>query len=203
MTLILHLLAFPLCSPALNNTFFPAFSQRGRPKTVERHQVTARYVGDPPLYPTYQTSGGGGGLGEKGVVLYPLLGVRHAEQCRRTCVERTTPFVCSDVYSQSQVCVLSTRLHTTSPLIRQNGAKKVRVGMNPLGSHRKEATGWKFQFGVMPDNFRLRISKPKTPPLDTKFGGIWRSESMFIPIPRTRQTTQPKASTNPPTKKHG
>ena len=35
--------------------------------------------GTPPLYPTYQTSGAGGG----GVVLYPLLGVRHAEQCRR------------------------------------------------------------------------------------------------------------------------
>ena len=68
----LHFLAFPLCSP------FPAFSQRGRPKTVifgkrrkrdpclatpaprrlrsvARPQITARYVG--------QTSGAGGGLG--------------------------------------------------------------------------------------------------------------------------------------------
>ena len=35
--------------------------------------------GGPP--PTYQTSGGGGVRG--GVILYPLLGVRHAEQCRR------------------------------------------------------------------------------------------------------------------------
>ena len=78
----LHFLAFPLCSPAFpaQKKRFPAFSQRGRPKTqsfsrfsekgeragrgiqasvpclatplrlrlVERHQITARYVGDPP-----------------------------------------------------------------------------------------------------------------------------------------------------------
>ena len=84
----LHFLAFPLCSPAfpVKNTVFPVFSQRGRPKTqslsrfrqetqtgkepaggiepgtpvMRRHQITARYVGD-PLYPTYHV--GRGGLG--------------------------------------------------------------------------------------------------------------------------------------------
>ena len=100
-------LHFP-CAPRhfpQQNTVFPA--QRGRPKTqrfsrfsangeragrgirawdpclalaprrlrlVERHQITARYVGDPP--PRW----GGGG-----VILYPLLGVRHAEQCQLIC----------------------------------------------------------------------------------------------------------------------
>ena len=53
----LHFLAFPLCSPA-----FPARKSRqgdSSLRLVERHQITARYVGPPPLYPTYQTSGGG------------------------------------------------------------------------------------------------------------------------------------------------
>ena len=38
----------------------------------------------PPQNPTYLTSGGGGGGGKGGgVILYPLVSIRHAEQCQR------------------------------------------------------------------------------------------------------------------------
>ena len=40
-----------------------------RLRLVERHQIAARYVGDPPL--------------RKRVILYPLVSIRHAEQCRQ------------------------------------------------------------------------------------------------------------------------
>ena len=96
------------------NTVFPAFSQRGRPKTlsfsrfsakgcrkpkpakkpaggiepgtpvaprrlrlVERHQIAARYVGDPPppQKKTYVIDVGRGGV-RGGVILYPLVSIR-------------------------------------------------------------------------------------------------------------------------------
>ena len=41
---------------------------------VERHQITARYVLDPPPNPTSLTLDGLGG----GVILYPFLSIRHA-----------------------------------------------------------------------------------------------------------------------------
>ena len=68
----LHFLAFPLCSPVFpaNKTrFFQRFRKEDVQKhrvflrLVERHQIAARYVGDPPQKPTYQTSGGGGERG--------------------------------------------------------------------------------------------------------------------------------------------
>ena len=101
---------------------FPAFSQRGRPKTeffqifgkrmqeaqaskkagrgnrawdpcfatpaprrlrlVERHQIAARYVGDPPQKNLRNRR-------RAGVILYPLVSIRHAEQCRRIKVDTT------------------------------------------------------------------------------------------------------------------
>ena len=114
------ILAPPLCSrvfPAKKHCF-PAYSQRGRPKTlgffrfsakgcrkpktakkpargiepgtpvlptpahrrlrlVKLRQIAARYVGPPKKKTTYLTSG------EGGVILYPLVSIRHAEQCRR------------------------------------------------------------------------------------------------------------------------
>ena len=67
----------------------PAKSRQGNragPPKTERHQITARYVGDPP--PPSCTlrirRRAGGGVRGGGVILYPLLGVRHAEQCWRT-----------------------------------------------------------------------------------------------------------------------
>ena len=64
-----------------NRAWDPCFATPAprRLRLVERHQIAARSLGGGA--PTYQTSGGGG-LGG-GVILYPLLGVRHAEQCRR------------------------------------------------------------------------------------------------------------------------
>ena len=65
----------------------PLFCDTGSPKTTfsgtssNCRAVLGGGGGPPP--PTYQTSGGGGGV-RGGVILYPLLGVRHAEQCRRT-----------------------------------------------------------------------------------------------------------------------
>ena len=53
-----------------------------RLRLVERHQITARYVGEPPSCALRIRRRAGGGLG-RGVILYPRLDVRHAEQCRR------------------------------------------------------------------------------------------------------------------------
>ena len=55
---------------------------------VERHQIAARYVGHPPPPPKTLRNRrrAGGGLGGGGVILYPLVRIRHAEQCRRMCI---------------------------------------------------------------------------------------------------------------------
>ena len=119
-----RILALPLCSPVFpeKNTVFPAFSQRGRPKTLSFSRFSAKGcrkpkpakkpaggiepgtpvlwnviklprgtwgTPPPPLPPPPPPPkiyvidiGRGGGLGG-GVILYPLVSIRHAEQCRR------------------------------------------------------------------------------------------------------------------------
>ena len=75
----------------------PVLPAPRRLRLVERHQIAARSLGGggaPP--PTYQTSGGGGVRG--GVILYPLLGVRHAEQCRRIYIYIYTLYLCICIY---------------------------------------------------------------------------------------------------------
>ena len=54
-----------------NRAWDPCFATPAprRLRLVERHQIAARYVGDPPP--------------RGGVILYPLVSIRHAEQCRR------------------------------------------------------------------------------------------------------------------------
>ena len=100
----LHFLAFPCCSPIFpaTNTLFPAFSQLGRPKTQQRagrgnrawdpclatpapRRLRLVEGGAPAPHISDVGRGGGGVRGgvRGGVILYPLLGVRHAEQCRR------------------------------------------------------------------------------------------------------------------------
>ena len=70
-----------------NRAWDPCFATPAprRLRLVERHQIAARYVGDPPPKKKKKTYvidvGRGGGLG--GVILYPLVCIRHAEQCRR------------------------------------------------------------------------------------------------------------------------
>ena len=58
-----------------NRAWDPCFATPAprRLRLVERHQIAARYVWGPP--PKKKKN--------LGVILYPLLGVRHAEQCRR------------------------------------------------------------------------------------------------------------------------
>ena len=70
-----------------NRAWDPCFATPGprRLRLVERHQIAARSLGGggrPPPPPPRIRRRAGGGLGG-GVILYPLLGVRHAEQCRR------------------------------------------------------------------------------------------------------------------------
>ena len=75
-----------------NRAWDPCFATPAprRLRLVERHQIAARYVGDPPLPPSpppqnlrnRRRAGGGS------VILYPLVSIRHAEQCRRTFVFR-------------------------------------------------------------------------------------------------------------------
>ena len=66
-----------------NRAWDPCFATPGprRLRLVERHQIAVRSLGGAPP-PHVSDVGWGGGLGG-GVILYPLLGVRHAEQCRR------------------------------------------------------------------------------------------------------------------------
>ena len=97
-----HFLALPCISPVLPiiSRKKARFFLRFRKEDVQKHRVFPDSAkgeragrGDSSLGPVwrhrlpedyiwYQTSGGGG-LG--GVILYPLLGVRHAEQRRRIC----------------------------------------------------------------------------------------------------------------------
>ena len=71
-----------------NRAWDPCFATPAprRLRLVERHQIAARYVGDPPPPPpppkTYVIDVGRGGV-RGGVILYPLVSIRHAEQCRR------------------------------------------------------------------------------------------------------------------------
>ena len=72
-----------------NRAWDPCFATPAprRLRLVERHQIAARSVGDPPPPPpppkTYVIDVGRGGV-RGGVILYPLVSIRHAEQCRRT-----------------------------------------------------------------------------------------------------------------------
>ena len=115
----LHFLAFPLCSPVFpaktrcssvfarrtskNTEFFQIFGKRrqetqtskdgrgiepGTPVLRHRTSSNCRAVrGGPPCTPRIRRRAGG----VRGVVLYPLLGVRHAEQCWRIHIFRLTP----------------------------------------------------------------------------------------------------------------
>ena len=71
-----------------NRAWDPCFATPAprRLRLVERHQIAARYVGDPPPpsppQKTYVIDVGRGGV-RGGVILYPLVSIRHAEQCRR------------------------------------------------------------------------------------------------------------------------
>ena len=74
-----------------NRAWDPCFATPAsrRLRLVERHQIAARYVGDPPPLPpppppkkTYVLDVGRGWV-RGGVILYPLVSIRHAEQCRR------------------------------------------------------------------------------------------------------------------------
>ena len=68
-----------------NRAWDPCFATPAprRLRLVERHQIAARYVGDPPPpKKTYVIDVGRGGV-RGGVILYPLVSIRHAEQCRR------------------------------------------------------------------------------------------------------------------------
>ena len=58
-----------------NRAWDPCFATPRRLRLVERRQIAARYVGDPPPPPPPPPRGG--------VILYPLVSIRHAEQCRR------------------------------------------------------------------------------------------------------------------------
>ena len=51
-----------------------------RLRLVELHQIAARYVGPPK---TYVSDVGRGGGVRGGVILYPLVSIRRAKQCRR------------------------------------------------------------------------------------------------------------------------
>ena len=96
---------FPLCSPAFpakKHCFFQRF--QGRPKTQSFSRFSAKgeragrgirawdpclatpdHPPPPTPVPYVSDVGRGGGCRVRGgVILYPLLGVRHAEQCRRT-----------------------------------------------------------------------------------------------------------------------
>ena len=97
----LHFLAFPLCSPIFpakkhgfssvfairtsKNTEFSRQKEAGTPNQQRAGRAVLWNViklprgpwwGGPPPHVKY--------VGGGGVILYPLLGVRHAEQCRRT-----------------------------------------------------------------------------------------------------------------------
>ena len=63
-----------------NRAWDPCFATPAprRLRLVERHQIAARYVGDPPQKNLRNRRRAGGG----GVILYPLVSIRHAEQCR-------------------------------------------------------------------------------------------------------------------------
>ena len=79
-----------------NRAWDPCFATPAprRLRLVERHQIAARYVGDPPPPPkkkTYVIDVGRGGV-RGGVILYPLVSIRHAEQCRRICLRHTSVF---------------------------------------------------------------------------------------------------------------
>ena len=98
------------------NTVFPAFSQRGRPKTLSFFQIFGNRMQEaqaskkagrgnrawdpcfatpaprrlrlverhpPPKKQNYVIDVGRGGV-RGGVILYPLVSIRHAKQCRRT-----------------------------------------------------------------------------------------------------------------------
>ena len=63
-----------------NRAWDPCFASPAprRLRLVERHQIAARYVGDPPPPPppkTYVIDVGRGGV-RGGVILYPLLGIQ-------------------------------------------------------------------------------------------------------------------------------
>ena len=60
-----------------NRAWDPCFATPAprRLRLVERHQIAARYVGDPPPPKTYVIDVGRGGV-RGGVILYPLLGIQ-------------------------------------------------------------------------------------------------------------------------------
>ena len=80
-----------------NRAWDPCFATPAprRLRVVERHQIAAH---PPPPKKTYVIDVGRGGV-RGGVILYPLVSIRHAEQCRRTpssnCNAKSWTFVLS------------------------------------------------------------------------------------------------------------
>ena len=85
-----------------NRAWDPCFATPAprRLRLVERHQIAARSVPHP--HPPNVSDVGRGGV--RGVILYPLLGVRHANQCRRTLAG--SPCIMNlNQYQESSNCV--------------------------------------------------------------------------------------------------
>ena len=153
------ILALPLCSPvfpAKKTRFF----QRFRKEDVQKHEffqifgkrmqeaqaskkagrgnrawdpcfATPRYVGDPPpkKKKTYVIDVGRGGV-RGGVILYPLVSIRHAEQCRRIYIYIyiCTYYIYTYITIYTSIRVIRLSVHMVESKVNGFGSLLILVG---------------------------------------------------------------------------